>query len=124
MSPGFAESPSSVTMEVENGVERNAVFRCRHQRSGAAISWQINGSSSTLYPDVVDGFIRDGNGTRVDTLTIPAIPEYNGTVVVCVAAFFDEPPLYEVTPPADFIVLGMCGDLVLRAFDIIICIIE
>ena len=103
---GFTETPSSVTIEVEHGVERDAVFRCRHQRIDALIIWQINGSTSRLYPDVVDGFVRDSNGSRVDTLTVPAIPEYNGTEVVCVATFFDGSP-NEVTPPADLIIVGM-----------------
>ena len=82
----------------------DAVFRCRHQRVDAAISWLINGSSSRLYLDVVDSFIRDSNGTRIETLTIPAIPEYNETEVVCMATFFDESP-DEVTPPADLIII-------------------
>ena len=94
MTGNFMEIPSSVTTEVENGVEMDAVFRCRHQHIDAGISWLINGSFSViLYPDVVDGFIRDSNGTRTDTLTIPAIPEYNGTEVVCEATFFNESPI-------------------------------
>ena len=100
----FVEIPSPVTTEVENGVEMDAVFRCRHQRLDVQIGWPINGSSSTLYHDVVDSFIRDSNGTRVDTLTIPAIPEYNGTEIVCVATFFDGSP-DETTPPADLIII-------------------
>ena len=90
----------------------NVVFRCRHQRIDTVIRWQINGSSSRLYPDVMDGFFRDSNGTRVDTLTIPAIPEYNGTEVVCVATFIDGSPR-ELTPPADLIITGMLGCSVL-----------
>ena len=93
-----------MTIEVENGVERDAVFRCRHQRIDSSISWQINGSSSRLYPDVVDSFIRDSNSTLVDTLTIPTIPEYNGTEVACVANFFDGSP-NEVTPPAHLLII-------------------
>ena len=104
MNENFIEIPTSVTIEVENGVEMDAMFRCRHQRVDAVISWQINGSSSRLNHDVVDSFIRQSNGTIVDTLTIPAIPEYNGTEVVCVATFFDGSPS-EVTPPANFTVL-------------------
>ena len=103
---GFVESPSFVIMEVENGVERDAVFRYRHQYRDAVISWQINESVSVLYPDVVDGFVRDSNGTHVNTLTVPAIPEYNGTEVVCVASFFDGSPI-EVTPPAGLIITGI-----------------
>ena len=37
----FAESPSFVTTEVENGVERDAVFRCRHKHIDALINWEI-----------------------------------------------------------------------------------
>ena len=106
MTGNFIEIPSSVTVEIENGVEVNAVFRCRHQRIEVGIHWLINGSLSILYPDVVDSFIRDSNGTRVETLTIPAIPEYNGTEVVCVATFIDGSPS-EVTPPANLIIIGM-----------------
>ena len=91
-------------------MEMDAVFRCRHQRIDAVISWLINGSSSRLYCDVVDSFIRDNNGTRVEILTIPAIPEYNGTEVVCMATFFDESP-DEVTPPADLIIIVNMGML-------------
>ena len=109
---GFVENPSSMTIEVEEGLQREAVFRCRHQHIDTVIGWQINRSTSRLYPDVVDSFIYDSNGTRVDTLTIPAIPEYNGTEVVCVANFFDGSPR-EVTPPAVFIVIGMLADLYL-----------
>ena len=104
MTGNFIEIPSSMTIEIENGVEMDAVFRCHHGRLDAHISWLINGSSSRLYRDVVDGFIRDSNGTRVDTLTIPAIPEYNGTEVVCVATFFDESP-HEITPPANLTII-------------------
>ena len=85
------------------------MFRCRHQRTDAVISWLINGSSLRLYPDVVGGSFRDSNGTLVDILTIPAIPEYNGTEVICVANFFDGSP--EVTPPAEFIIMGMLAGL-------------
>ena len=95
-------------MEIEDGVQRNTVFRCRHQCIDAVISWQINESSSKLYTDVVDGFVRDSNGTRVDTLTIPAIPEYNGTEVVCVTTFFDGSPL-EMTLPAILVII-ITGD--------------
>ena len=100
---GFAESPSSVIIEIEDSIERDAVFRCRHQRRDAGINWLINGSFSSVYPDVVDGFIRDYNGTRVETLAIPAIPEYNETEVVCVATFIDGSPP-ELTPPAEIII--------------------
>ena len=105
MTGNFIEIPSSVTIEVENGMEMDAVFRCRHQHIEAGISWRINGSSSRLYPDVMESFVRDSNGTSVDMLIIPAIPGYNGTEVVCVATVFDESFIHEVTPPANLIII-------------------
>ena len=122
MTENFIEIPTSVTVEVENGVMMDAaVFRCRHGRLDAQIVWLINGSFSGLYHDVVDGFIRESNGTRVDTLTIPAIPEYIGTEVVCVATFFDESPC-EVTPPVDLIIIGMVAYRVLLLDDSLLCL--
>ena len=43
--------------------------------------------------------IQDGSDTHVDTLSIPAIPQYNGTEVVCIAIFADGSP-NEITPAA------------------------
>ena len=121
MTGNFIEIPSFVTIEVENGVEMDALFRCRHQCIEAVISWLINGSSSRLNHDVVDGFILDSNDTRIDTLTIPAIPEYNGTEVVCVATFFDGSPR-EVTPPANLIIIiGMLAYRVLLLDYYLLC---
>ena len=116
----FIEIPSPATIEIVNGVEVDAVFRCRHQCLDAQIGWLINGSFSVLYRDVVDGFTRD-NGTRVDTLTIPAIPEYNGTEVVCIATFFGGSP-DEVIPPADLIIIGMVAYRVLVLDDRLLCL--
>ena len=116
----FIEIPSPVTIEVENGVEIDAVFRRRHQRIDAVISWLINGSFSGLYLDVLDAFIQDSNGTCVDTLTIPAIPEYSGTEVVCEAIIF-ESLRREVTPPADLIIMGMVAYRVLLLDDCLLC---
>ena len=103
----FAKFPSSVIVEVESGVERAAVFRCRHEVIHAVISWHMsmNGSPSRLYPDhVVGSSFRDSNGTLMDTLTIL---EYNGTEVVCMTTFFDGSPTIETTSPADLIITGM-----------------
>ena len=74
------------------------LFRCRHEQPDAIISWLINGTSSNQYSDVIDGSISESDGTFVYTLTIPAIPVYNGTEVVCLATFIDGSPS-ETTPP-------------------------
>ena len=96
----FAEIPLAVTVS-EN---QDAVFRCRHERADF-INWLINGIPSIQYSDVVAGSIRDSNGIFVDTLTIPAIPVYNGTVVVCIAIFIDGSPA-ERTPPVTLTITG------------------
>ena len=85
---------------------QNALFRCRHERQDATINWLINGTPSARYSDVSVGFIRESDGTFVDTLTIPAIPVYNGTEVVCLATFTDGSPS-ERTPPAVMTVTGL-----------------
>ena len=93
---GFSEAPSSVTIIIGNSV---AIFRCRHQRSDVIIGWQINESPIGLHPEVMTGSIQDSNDTRIDTLSIPVIPEYNGTEVVCFAIFTDGSS-NEMTPAA------------------------
>ena len=47
--------------------------------------------------DITPGTIRDDNDNLVNTLTIIARPEYNGTEVECVAVFSGGSPT-EVTP--------------------------
>ena len=92
----FAEVPLSVIINVSEN--QNVLFRCRHERSDAIIYWLINGNLSSRYSDVIVGTIGESGGTFVNTLTIPAIPVYNGTEVVCVAVFTDGSPS-ETTPP-------------------------
>ena len=62
--------------------------RCRHIILDAHITWSVNGSPSGLFHGIRRGFVNE-NGTIVHTLTIPAEPQYNGTVVECVAVLFD-----------------------------------
>jgi hypothetical protein len=82
----FTKEPT--TQEVIPGAE--AVFRCQYP-AASDIRWRVNGSlvGRSPPPDITPGIIRDDNGNLVDTLTIAARPEYNGTEVVCVAKFID-----------------------------------
>ena len=73
-----------MTVEFESGVDQTVVFRCRHEQPGASIIWKLNGSSATMYIDVVDSFIIEMDA-RVETLMLPIIPAYNNTAVVCSA---------------------------------------
>ena len=72
-------------------------FRCRHTSSDAIISWRVTGSSIGRFPDIRSGSVNE-DGNRVDTLTIPAEPQYNGTVVECIAFFLTSQA--EVSPAA------------------------
>lgn len=92
-------------MDVTVSENQDAVFRCRHE-GAVFINWLINGKTSTEFSDVVMDLIRESNGTNVRTLTIPAIPIYNGTVVVCVATLIGSNP--ETTPP---VILTIAGQL-------------
>ena len=88
-----------MTVEFESGVDQTVVFRCRHEQSDARINWELSGTSSQLYLDVVDSFIVE-MGARIDTLTIPVIPVYNNTELVCVATVdrtFEDTPAVTLT---------------------------
>ena len=93
----FAEVPSNVTVELGTPPPS---LRCRHSSPEAIIIWSVNGSSLGLFPHISSssGSINE-NGNLVYTLTIPAEPQYNGTVVECLAIFIDGSPT-ERTPAA------------------------
>ena len=98
----FAEYPMNISLPI--GFEIKAVFRCRHQSSGAFIVWIVNTSQAVHFlPDITTGFVRD-NDTTVHTLTIPARSEYSGTEVVCRASFDKFPT--EVTPPVTLTIIA------------------
>ena len=100
---GFAEIPLAIYIIVSDN--QDAVFRCRHERADFIV-WQINGLRSTQYSDVVASSIEESNGIIiVPTLTIPAIPVYNGSEVVCIAIFIDGSPT-ERTPPVTLTILS------------------
>ena len=91
-------------IEYESGIEKNALFKCRHQVQDANIGWRINGTSIGQYLDVTRGVVPENN-SLVETLTIPALLEYNGTTVVCLAFFIDGSPL-ESTPAVTLTITG------------------
>lgn len=82
-------------------VGENAIFRCRHPNA-SDIRWRRDGElirGRNFPPDITPGTERDDNQFLVQTLTIVAGPQYNGTEIVCVATFDDGSP-DEMTPPA------------------------
>ena len=81
-----------------------AEFRCQHQTADDII-WTVNGISTNQLqdPDIVASS-RTENGATVQILSIPALPVYNNTDVVCIAIFFSSLPP-ESSPPATLTVL-------------------
>ena len=76
----FTTVPSS--LEVNTGEE--AVFLCRYP--GATIIWWINGTAAVNSPSIT---VTSSGEQPSDTLTITALPEYNGTIIECVALLQD-----------------------------------
>ena len=72
-------------------LDQSAEFTC--ETVGGILAWIVNGTQREVHQDeirrdlVVSETIIDG-GTTMETLTIPARAEYNGTRVQCVAFTF------------------------------------
>ena len=67
---------------------QSALFNC--ETRGGATLWRVNGTQrETFLPDIridlVVSEITTTDGTAVQTLTIPARPQYNGTRVQCLS---------------------------------------
>ena len=95
---GFIEEPLSLNVTIEH----KATFHCEHV-SADAFSWRMNGTSLSDFTDLhayVD-FIG-----RLSTLTVTALPEYNATVIQCVAFFISNTSRQEVTPDAILLIQG------------------
>ena len=75
-----------------------AVFRCGH-RNATTIGWTVDGGNANNNPD----FRQNNNGTT-GSLTITAHPQYNLSMVRCLAFFIDRPN--EISPPADLWIQG------------------
>ena len=91
-------------MTVYFGQAEPAKFRCRHEHP-ADISWQVNGMPFAIYPGLITGSVIE-DGLLVRILSVPAWPEYNGTMVVCLALFSSQ---LESSPSATLIVLAIAG---------------
>ena len=87
----FSRFPESQNV----GLGLDAVFHCQH-RGALSIGWLVNGVPENRLNDsgmfIKSGNYRDEDNSLVYTLTILARPEYNETVVECVATFLDSLP--------------------------------
>ena len=72
-------------------LDQSAVFTC--ETDGGVSGWRINGTllsdvPSKIRSDVMISVTSTPEGNTVETLTIPARAEYNGTEVQCVVLGF------------------------------------
>ena len=74
----FTETPSSLVV----GVGLNATFRCSHQNA-RFIGWKVNDSDleTAAFPNITENEVTN----QMSILTVLALAEYNGTVIVCEA---------------------------------------
>ena len=85
--------------------EIRATFRCSH-RSNVIFGWLVNGLPSGDFPGAEEvNTNENGTSLKVSTITIPAIEENNGTVVMCLAIFIDG-PANEETPSVTLTVMA------------------
>ena len=75
-------SPSNV------GVYQLAHYRCVVNDTGLSIIWLVNGTASNNSDIIQLGIVTIGAGSSDSSLTIPGYPQYNNTVVRCVAFEF------------------------------------
>ena len=87
-------------------IGKDAEFRCKHANADF-ISWRVNGTSldRVPLPDVIIATNLTTDGIPIHTLTVTANPQYNGTVVECVALFISVQP-FELTPPVTLRIQG------------------
>ena len=88
-------------MAVEQGT---ATFQCQHPLA-IAIGWRVNGIPLLNIADLQNLSSTTHNG--VTMLSIGGLLENNGTIVECIATFFDGSPPISSTP-VPLLVQGIC----------------
>ena len=59
-----------------------------------SISWLVNKTSSTNDDTIQLGIVTNGAGSPNASLTIPGYPQYNNTIVTCIASGFVNGNIY------------------------------
>ena len=76
------------------GVYQLAHYQCSVDNTGWGITWNVNETSSR-HEDVIKlGIVTNGAGSPNSSLTIPGYPQYNNTVVTCIASRHVDDNLY------------------------------
>ena len=67
------------------GVYQLAHYQCSVDHIGVSIIWHFNGTVLTDNDIIQLGIVTNGAGSKQSNLTIPGYPQYNNTLVRCVA---------------------------------------
>ena len=89
------------------GVYQLAHYQCSVDHTGVSVTWFVNGTGSANIPIVQLGIVTIGPGTASSSLTIPGYPQYNNTVVKCVAAGYVNNKMYSNTLQSILMIQGM-----------------
>ena len=57
---------------------------CQFPTAGSSIEWQISGTSYRSVNAGEGQIRREGRGNNTEALIIPALPQFNGTNIVCI----------------------------------------
>ena len=68
------------------GVYQLAHYQCSVDHTGVTVNWNINGTSYGHNDNIVQLGIVTTGGPQQSNLTIHGYPQYNNTVVKCIAA--------------------------------------
>ena len=67
----------------------DATFFCQLPASSGAVEWQINGTSFRNVNISGSQIRRQGRGEATEALIVTALPQFNGTSVVCILYIID-----------------------------------
>ena len=68
------------------GVYQLAHYQCSVDHTGVGITWYVNGTGSTNKEIIQLDIITSGAAFTASNLTIHGYPQYNNTVVICIAS--------------------------------------
>ena len=76
------------------GVYQLTHYQCSVDHTGVGIAWNVNGTASTNNDITKLGIVTNGVGSSNSSLIIPGYPQYNNTVVRCIASGYINKNIY------------------------------
>ena len=89
------------------GVYQLAHYQCSVDNTGVTITWNVNGTLSTNSVITQLSIVTVGAASSSSNLTIPGYPQYNNTVVTCLAAGFVDGNVFINSTQSILIIQGM-----------------